>query len=236
MKKKPILENHKKEGKKLIPPLLSFNMQPRSYIQNSIPEIIWIAVIIKKEGLELGTHLGVKCVKTVNSCVTKDELPYFTSWYSSLSDEEAKIVINKLKKNHIYDVIKKDLQDFLNVYPESPFSKIFKSTQQTKANINFVKNIINELFDKRSWLSTFSLGNIMYFLNTLGKLHVVENSTLAEFPKLVDYPNTEISKMIASSVRATSNILLGSEKLKNEKWISEFWNRGFKLELCIIKL
>lgn len=76
----------------------------------------------------------------------------------------------------------------------------------------------------------------MYFLNTLGKLHVVENSTLAEFPKLVDYPNTEISKMIASSVRATSNILLGSEKLKNEKWISEFWNRGFKLELCIIKL
>lgn len=76
----------------------------------------------------------------------------------------------------------------------------------------------------------------MYFLNTLGKLHVVENSTLAEFPKLVDYPNTEISKMIASSVRATSNILLGSEKLKNEKWISEFWNRGFKLEPCIIKL
>lgn len=236
MKKKPILENHKKEGKKLIPPLLSFNMQPRSYIQDSIPEIIWIAVIIKKEGLELGTNLGVEFVKIVNSCIVKDKLPYFTSWYSSLSDDEVKIVIKKLKENNIYDVMKKDLQDFLNVYTESPFSKIFKSERQTKANVNFIKSIINELFDKRSWLSTFSLGNIMYFIHTLGKLHVVENSPLAEFPKLVDYPNTEISKMIASSVRATSNILLSSEKLKNEKWISEFWNQGFKLEPCIIKL
>lgn len=236
MKKKPILENHKKEGKKLIPPLLSFNMQPRSYVQYSIPEIIWIAVIIKKEGLELGTHLGVEFVKTVNSCISKGELPYFTSWYSSLSEDEAKIIIKKLKENHIYDVIKKDLQDFLNVYPESPFSKIFKSTRLTKANVSFVKDTIKELFDKRSWLSTFSLGNIMYFLNVLGKLHVVGNSALAEFPKLVDYPNTEISKMIASSVRATSNVLLGSEKLKNEKWISEFWNRGFKIEPSKIQL
>jgi len=235
MKKKPILENHKKEGKKLIPPLLSFNMQPRSYVQDSIPEIIWIAVIIKKQGLELGTHLGVEFVKTVNSCISKRELPYYTSWYSNLN-EEAKMISKALRDNHIYDVLKNDFQDFLNVYPESPFCKIFKSTRCTKENVSFVKIIINELFDKRSWLSTFSLGNIMYFLNTLGKLHLVGNSPLAEFPKLVDYPNTEISKIIASSVRATSNILLSSEKLKNEKWISEFWNHGFKLEPCLIKL
>lgn len=211
-------------------------MQPRSFVQDSIPEIIWIAIIIEKEGLELGTSLAVEFVKTVNSCIEKEELPYYTSWYSNLSDAEIKIITKKLKENYICDVLNKDLQDFLNVYPESPFSKIFKSTRCTKSNINFVKSIINELFDKRSWLSTFTLGNIMYFLNTHGNLKVVEGSPLAEFPKLVDYPNTEISKIIASAVRATSNILLSSEKLKNEKWISEFWNRGFKIEPCIIKL
>jgi hypothetical protein len=236
MKKKSILGNHKKEGKKLIPPLLGYNMQLRSYVQDSIPEIIWIAIIIEKEGLELGTSLGIEFVKTVNSCIKKEELPYYTSWYSNLSDNEIKEIIKGLKENYIYDVLKRDLQDFLNVYPESPFCKIFKSTKLTKSNINFVKNIINKLCDKRSWLSTFSLGNIVYFLKALGKLHIVGDSPLAEFPKLVDYPNTEISKMIASSVRASSNILLSNEKLKNEKWISEFWNRGLELEPCIIKL
>lgn len=236
MKKKPILENHKKVGKKLIPPLLSFNMQLRSYVQYSIPEIIWIAIVIKKEGLELGTHLCVEFVKIVNSCIKKDELPYYTSWYSSLNDDEVKLLIKRLKEEHVYDLMEKNLQDFLNVYPNSPFSKIFESKQRTKKNIIFIKNIINDLLDKRSWLSTFSLGNIMYFLNTLGKLKIVQNSPLSEFPKLVDYPNTDISKIIASSVRATSNILLNSEKLKNEQWIYYFWNQGCKIEPCKIKL
>lgn len=234
--KKPILSDHQKKGKKMIPPLMSFNINESYYVQDSIPEIIWIAIIIEKKGLELGTKLCLDFVESINNCQINKELPFNISWFSSLTENEIKLIVEKLKSNHIFNIMNESLIDLLNTYPLCPLNKIFKSKKYSKSNIDFIKDIINQLFDKKGYLATFSLGNIIYVFVMCEKLKFTKNSSFDHFPRLQEYPNTEFSKMLASSVRATTNIILNKEKLKSEKWIFDFWSKGFEIESCTINL
>ena len=92
------------------------------------------------------------------------------------------------------------------------------------------------LVDKTSTESTFLLANSLYFLMINGKMKVTKDSLLAKLPLIQDYPNSEISKMIASAVRATSNLMFNKPIIerKNNTWVNYFWNRGLELEACEI--
>ena len=65
-------------------------------------------------------------------------------------------------------------------------------------------------------------------------LKVNEGLALASFPEIERYPETELSKKVGSSVRATLNMLIGSEyNHSNEyNWPIYFWNRGLVIDEC----
>lgn len=124
----------------------------------------------------------------------------------------------------------------LGIYPNCPLTRIFGTNNTIKNSyILEIKEIIKALFDKTSIESTFSLGNIIYYNFVLGNLVVDSNSSLAQFPKLSDYPHTELSKMIASSVRASSNVIINEPLVMfNSTWTNYFWNTGIIIEPCTI--
>ncbi len=67
-----------------------------------------------------------------------------------------------------------------------------------------------------------------------GLLKVHEGLALAQFPKIEEYPNTEISKKVGASIRGTLNMLFGKDHLLSNagKWSRYFWNRGLALAPC----
>lgn len=67
-----------------------------------------------------------------------------------------------------------------------------------------------------------------------GMLKVAPHLALAEFPKIQDYPSTERSKEVASSIRATLNQMFGDTKwmASGTNWPAAFWNRGIEIEPC----
>ncbi|WP_035679184.1 hypothetical protein [Flavobacterium limnosediminis] len=234
---KKILTDHQKKGKKLIPPLLKLNIGEQSYVDNSIPEIIWIAILIEKLGLELGTKILSEFVLTMHELFKDKTTVYNISWFASINAEESDLIVSTLKEKGLYDKINSQLIDILNLYPTCPLNKVFKGTDYSETNLNFIKQIIEKLFDKRGVLATFTLANVLYSLGITGRLKIVEGNTpFNEFHKLIEYPDSEISRMIASAVRASTGILLKPETLNNEKWISDFWNTGHKIEPCKISL
>jgi hypothetical protein len=89
-----------------------------------------------------------------------------------------------------------------------------------------------QLFDRKGEEATFTQANALYIAFVTEKLKVTENVILAGFPKIQDYPNTEISKQIASSVRATTNVIFGGDILTATDWPKYFWNQGLHLEPC----
>lgn len=231
MTRKRILTDHKKKGKKLIPPLAEFGIGDYSYVTEGIPQIIWLALINKYYGLEQGTDLVLKFVKLIDNLEIKKEVPYNLSWFSSLSPKDAEYIKIRLIETKVFDKINIALSPLLNVYPECPINNIFSNEEYTQNDILTIKEILMSLYNKKGKESTFALGSVLYVMGMCKKLRIVKNSALADLPELIDYPNTEKSKIIASSIRATTNVLLNSNSIENSQiWVSYFWNRGLEIE------
>lgn len=65
-------------------------------------------------------------------------------------------------------------------------------------------------------------------------LKVAAGLALANFPEIDQYPDTEVSRRVAASIRSTLNVLFGSEIHfgGSSDWPHQFWNRGLALETC----
>ena len=70
-------------------------------------------------------------------------------------------------------------------------------------------------------------------MGVCGKLQMTKE--IRDFNNIIDYPETDDSRMIASFVRATTNLMLSDQIIENSnEWVSYFWNRGLQLEPCKI--
>ena len=72
----------------------------------------------------------------------------------------------------------------------------------------------------------------VYLAHTGGWLKLRGDSALADFPEVERYPNTEKSRLVASSVRAALNGLMVT--MPSSDWPRYFWNRGLELEPCTL--
>ncbi|WP_079538464.1 hypothetical protein [Bradyrhizobium lablabi] len=64
-------------------------------------------------------------------------------------------------------------------------------------------------------------------------LKVTADLSLARFPEIQDYPDTEISQKIGASIRGGLNMFFGSQiHYANAPWPDYFWNRGLAIEPC----
>jgi hypothetical protein len=99
------------------------------------------------------------------------------------------------------------------------------------------KQLLASLFDRGATPATFMQANAVYIAFTCGRLAVAPHLTLANFPAIQDFPNTEESKRIASAVRGTVSMMYGHLRPKppaGDEWVRYFWNRGLELESCEI--
>jgi len=234
--RKKILTDHKKVGAKLVPPLLSaMGESDYSYVEKGIPQIIWIALLNKKFGLKTGTSVSLEFVQIIDSLGIKKDVPYNISWFSDIKNEDISKIKDDLKLTKVFNKIKDGLSPLLNVYSECPLCKIFGSNNHSENDISIVKETLLELYDKHSKESTFALANTVYYMGMCKKLRIVKKSHLENLENLIHYPKTEESKIIASMIRATTNMLLSDRTIENSKdWVQYFWNRGLELEPCAI--
>jgi len=235
MTRKKILTDHKKKGKKLIPPLAEFNIGDYSYVTEGIPQIIWLALLNKHYGIREGTDLALKFAKLIDDLKIKKDVPYYLSWFTNISVNDCINIKKKLIEIKVYDKMNFALSPLLNIYPDCPLNDIFSSEIYTEDDILTIKEVLISLYQKRGKESTFALGSVIYLMCMCKKLRLIKNSPLSDLPELIDYPSTEKSKIIASSIRATTNILLSSNSIENSsEWVAYFWNRGLEIEPNII--
>jgi hypothetical protein len=57
--------------------------------------------------------------------------------------------------------------------------------------------------------------------------------SLARFPEIEHYPETELSQKIGASIRDGLNMFFGSQiHYSDATWPDHFWNRGLAIEPC----
>lgn len=239
--KKRILTDHKKIGKILKPPLTTLNINSDlSWIDSLIPEVIWISLLLDCYGLSVGTEISIEIVKTVTKYEQSDfRILAFLSAYETLPDNTKRSIKDEIKKAGLLEQIQHCYKSFAWFYPMFPLSFLLnKKTLKKDLDVDYLehfKAVLTELVDKRSQLSTFTIATVVYSQATLGRIVITKDSPLLKFPEIQDYPQTEISRIMASSARALINGVYGMYmEDKNTSWPTNFWNRGIELEKCII--
>src|SRR5207247_3320032 len=113
-------------------------------------------------------------------------------------------------------------------YPTFPLGFLFSegNISNRPSALTDLKRVLNDLFDKELPSTVFVQSTVVYLAFVLDRLKVVEGLALARFPEVENYPHTEISRRVASAVRAA--VLSFFKPASNQNvsvWPTEFWNR-----------
>lgn len=237
--KSKILSDHKQVGKKLLPPFLhsfpgQFNESP--YLYKVLPEIIWQGFLNDKYGIKNSVEITMYLLNTINDAthLEKGKLFCFISNFETLNEKQIDKILSHFFLNDNYKKLVEAITPFINVFPECPLNKILYNaiSEYSENDLQYVKYITNKLLNKTSKEATLILANTIYCANQMGVLHVTKDSCFLHMDEVINYPDTEESKKIASFLRASINPFVDNDTFvfQNSHWSKYFWNRAYKIE------
>ncbi len=241
-----VLADHKKVRSKLIPPALNAmgeSFSPLSWTRNIVPELMWIAVLIDRLGLDPAIDLARTLTRAAHTVCDKRSTPMIITASSFLNLSESERV--KLKDS-ISSEILHDLQDALSVYnftlEENPmgFLGISGNKMEITKRMSEIESLLEELYDRYSYTSTVCMAVSILLGIWQGKIILRSadlKQKLDDFGALSEYPETEHSRAAAASFRAGVLVFaIGKEGRASERskaWIDQFWDTVSGLGSCI---
>ncbi len=234
--KKGILGDHKRQGKKFIPPFLQVGeIKETSWAHKGIPEVVWIAI--------LQDHLGFGRSVEYSIALTRAATDAFgMRWYGKVSsyvnidEDQASKIRETLEEKAVLVDLQESLEPLLAMYPACPL-KFLRTSQdrdtKTEEQLKVLKRIVYQLYDRDSRNSMLTQATALHLGGVAGFIQVNEGSGFEKLPEIEKYPNTETSLMVASLVRSTTNMLFNlPDEEHSDRWANYFWDRGFEISPC----
>jgi hypothetical protein len=231
-----VLQGHRQYGKRFIPPFLDYlNSSEIGWLDDLLPELIWIGLMNAAFGIKRGVELSVELAKAASACTTGAQGAYvFVSEYDQLQPAEQECVRGHLSDSGALDHVTSALRVLAAHYPECPLAFLWSTKQydaQDETALSKLRELILALADRREKAATWVQATAVYMCFLNDKLKVFRGSALADFTAIEAYPDTDESMKVASSVRASITGFLPSLNLSND-WRHYFWNRGLRLQPC----
>jgi len=241
---KGVLSDHKRVGKVFKPPLTHLGrFEETNWLQYTMPELLWIALLLEKCGLRNGVDLCLELALEAQKLEDGDSKCWFaaTSSYSALTGENKNILRKKLSGYSKLKYIQDALEPLIHFYPKCPLSFLFEDEDMNESmgsrELSSFKEILSSMYSKRDRLPILVQTQGVYIALVSQKLRITKDSAMANLEAVLDYPNSEESLRIGATVCATCNMLIGELPEEGAKeWPNYFWQRGFELEDCEYQL
>ncbi|SHG85404.1 hypothetical protein [Flagellimonas flava] len=240
MAKKKILSDHKQKGKKLIPIMMQGNfLSEINWLDDFVPELFWIACVQKKLGYKTANEVLLELHELYLE-ISDSKYPHnIFSSYSSLKGHQKSKLLDRFKSSKSYDKLLMGIKDLQYFYPGHPLEFLYSNLELSKEDVDleFIKSVLGDISFRRSKEAMYAQALVLYVAMATGKLIVTKESSLLGINEIKEYPDTEKSRQIASSIRASFNGILGNKDLTIRcDWANNFWVRSFELERPHINL
>ncbi len=235
MNNKKILGDHKLSDKKLITPFNAFASNGKfietSHIKLIVPEIIWQAILNDKLGVNKTCELSLLLIKALEE--NKSSKPLcFISNFSNLDSQYVKNSIVKLSSQNI-EIIIDALNILFRLFPNCPL-KILQpnyNEKYTLDDVKYLKRILKPLLSKNNKEYILTLANTMLYIFETDRLKVPSGNSLLQLNEITYYPDTDLSRKIASTIRSSMNFFIGQKEFILEcDWEKDFWRKAFEFE------
>ena len=231
-----VLSDHKKVGKKLLPPILQISggITPTHFARDTMPELLWLALIEWKFGLKESVNLCEKIGNYFQGLKLDKRFVTITD-FEQLDSSEWQMIRVYLDSIGILVILTAAVHDLVVLYPNCAFKGLFEKPPERLNDFDFKKNfsdLLEELFEKRGRRSVLMQANAVYLLGCQGKLHIARGLSLGNLDELRNYPDTDESKEVGASVCAASGmlIMMGRDDKDRTSWARYFWKRNLEIE------
>lgn len=236
-KNSTVLQDHKKNGKIFIPPLIHKlgKIQTTSYLKQLLPQLIWWDVLEWKTSTETTLSIAESLASFFREISDNSHWWGFVSNYESLNEILSRDLREHLTNKGVLEPFENSLHDFLLLFPLCPLRKILPTDSSDFYDPSFLESFkirMVNLFDRCSVNAISMQSKVIWMGFLLERLKVKEDLILSDFPEILKYPTTPKSIQLASSVRAILNSI-GSLQLspyRQDQWTTYFWKRGEELD------
>jgi hypothetical protein len=209
-----------------------------SWIKTILPELLWIALIHKLHGDRRAVEIITLFSRLVRTIRPNSARKWFaaTSDYASLSTTDYEQLRLALQEQKILAAILAPLEPLIKWYPECPLAGLSPKppTRSLRKNtLAPLKEVVASLYERSERGPMMVQATAIWLAFDADILKVASDLSMARFPEIEHYPDTEISQKIGGSIRGGLNIFFGSGTHYSEAtWPDYFWNRGLAIEPC----
>lgn len=231
-----ILQGYRQEGKRFIPPFLQYgNLTETSWIDDRVPELIWIALLIQVFGEQEGARVATSIAKAAAGCKQEAKRAFAAiSDYELLGEEDRLCVRSTLQAEEMLDIAHSGLAALTNHYARFPLAFLAESDSAgqnvSMSTLDDLRATIENINDRESRASVFAQATAIYICLLNDKLKIASNSGLANLSAIEEYPSTGESRMVAALVRSAVVGVITWET--PSVWRNYFWNQGRALGAC----
>lgn len=238
-KKKAVLADHQRKGKRLIPPMMRMlNITETSFRDSKIPELIWISAVFARAPNKAAVDGVVEFLIACRKAISSDDSPHlsFLGNFDRLSDEQKQIINSDQECQRRIAFLRPLLWHHHALLENYPLAFIFPDRPQFERAeaIERLKQDVDGLLDRYSPHATKVQTTAVYSMMATGKMFVHERINLPDMNSIFTSPESEDAKRVGSFIRATLNggaeLVLESEK--SAGWADSFWAQTFVLEGC----
>lgn len=235
-----VLADHAHVGKRFVPPLVKMSGPWRDihWVDQPLPELLWLGLLNEQYGLQVGAALGLLTARSAAKAAGRKRCFAITSAYSSLTEDERVSIVQSLRSAGALRRIRGALASLVGLYPACPFRFLYENQvaelETAATNSASFKRDLELFFNRYDKPATLMQANAIYIAFATDLLRVAKDTALASFPKISEYPATDISRRVGAAVRATVNVFFGEESgyESSPTWPRYFWNRGLEIEPC----
>lgn len=236
-----ILDDHRWQRTKLIPPMMDItgsNLALIKWKHELVPELIWISEILESSDVHQAIDVVTELSESGQQLFGEGEY-LFAKDYESLTESQIE-QFRKSIDNEILSDLSESLSLLLRVYPDYPLGRLLNANIETEHDSNDLEHIgrrIDELSVKTSPLATKTLGIWIGVSVLTGKTVIPLDSDFGDINDVFDYPETDESRKVAASIRASVNAFHGvstdDSSPRQSETATKFWGRGFEISECI---
>ncbi len=206
-----------------------------SYIDDILPELIWIGLINDRVGHIQGSRIIERLFAAVNELTTNEQRSNYAliSSFTKLSDIQKKELVNTLKKEHLLDFLRDTLAPLTLLYDNCPLSFLGPPEKiYTEGGlIEIIKRCVKTTGDRYNTPAV-----VLYGAMFLARL-VTESNTIApevnlpDLNAVINSPGSEEAERAAGFLRARGLAEFGILRPSNS-WAKHFWNKNFEISAC----
>lgn len=204
-------------------------------MDDRVPELIWIALLIQVCGWQEGTAVAASVAKAARKCAPSRQRAYAaTSDYWDLSDEQKECIRSTVSAEGTLASLHSGLAALMYHYAEFPLAFLAQPVQANEdfrgSTLDDLREAIANVSDRQGDHGIFAQATVVYIYFINDVLKVSPNSALANFPAIEDYPHTEESLRVAAAVSSMVTGLFPWDV--QHDWRNSFWNQGRLLGPC----